>query len=202
MLLLEIKGLSFLDYGPFELSLDSGEVFGISGTSGSGKTLLLKALADLIESKGEVKLDGAARESITGPEWRQRVMLVPSEPAWWFEKVGEHFPDAGRPFDCEGLGLPAGVLDWPVSQLSSGEKQRLGLARALACNPKVLLLDEPTANLDEKNTELVEQCLLGLLAETGIAAIWVSHNREQLKRVATRQAVIANKKLNFEEVSL
>ena len=194
MSLLELKALSFLGYGPFNLSLISGEAFGVSGPSASGKTLLLKAIADLIESTGEVYLEGELRDLLSASDWRQKVMLVPAEPVWWYETVAEHFPKDGRPLDCEGMGLADDVLDWPVSRLSSGEKQRLGLARALARTPQVLLLDEPTANLDDKNTELVERCIHEFITETGGAVIWVSHDREQLNRVANRQAVMENKK--------
>jgi ABC-type iron transport system FetAB ATPase subunit len=198
---LEVKALTFLDYGPFDLTINSGDVFGITGPSGSGKTLFLKAIADMIECSGDVILDGESRGSVSAPVWRLKTMLIPAEPQWWHETVGEHFPSQMEPLECGAFGLDEDVLSWPVSRLSSGEKQRLGLARGMARRPQVLLLDEPSANLDEKNTELVEACILNFVKKTGGAAIWISHDREQLGRVASVQTVFEDKKLKEVEVS-
>lgn len=192
---LEIQALTFLEYGPFDLTIHSGEVFGISGSSGSGKTMFLKALADLIESKGNVILDDEARESFSASEWRRKVTLVPAEPQWWFETVGEHFPKQMEPLECAAFGLADDVLSWSVSRLSSGEKQRLGLARVLARRPQVLLLDEPTANLDQTNTKLVEACLKKFIKETEACAIWISHDEQQLSRMAVSHLRFENNKL-------
>ncbi|MCZ6671979.1 MAG: ABC transporter ATP-binding protein [Verrucomicrobia bacterium] len=198
---LKVQALSFLDYGPFDLDIKSGEVFGISGTSGSGKSLFLKALADLIVSKGQVSLAGEAREADTASDWRKKVMLVPPEPQWWFEKVGAHFPGNSQEIAWESFGLAEDVLSWPVSQLSSGEKQRLGLARAMAREPLVLLLDEPTANLDQNSAEKIENCILNYLHKKRALAVWVSHDEKQLERVATSRAVMENKALVEMEVA-
>ena len=195
---LEIKGLSFLDYGPFELCLEPGEVFGIRGESGSGKTLFLKAVADLIESSGQVFLDGVSRERHSGPDWRRQVMLVPSEAQWWHETVGEHFTVEANAVEWARYGLREEVASWSVSQLSSGEKQRLCLARAVTRKPGVLLLDEPTANLDRDNALRMEGLVLQYLKERERTAIWVSHSEDQLRRVATRRAVMEQKKFGRE----
>ena len=198
---LEIKGLSFLDYGPFDLCLEPGAVFGIRGESGSGKTLFLKAVADLIESSGQVLLNGVSRDRHSGPDWRKEVMLVPSEAQWWHETVGQHFTVEANAVEWAEYGLKEEVASWSVSQLSSGEKQRLSLARAITRKPVVLLLDEPTANLDRDNALRLEGVVLRYLKEMEGAAIWVSHSGEQLRRVANRGAVMERKQLGEETTS-
>ena len=74
-----------------------------------------------------------------------------------------------------------------MERLSSGERQRLALARLLANRPRVLLLDEPTANLDPVNIHRVEQLVKDYLAEQQAACLWVTHTREQIARIADRE---------------
>ncbi len=100
--------------------------------------------------------------------------------------MGAHFADwsAAEPL-VEALGLPAACRDWPVARLSTGERQRLALVRALVQRPQVLLLDEPTGGLDETARDAVEALIAGRLAE-GAAALWVTHDAEQARRLAKR----------------
>ena len=125
------------------------------------------------------------RLSVGAPAWRRLVGLLPSESAWWEEKVADHFlnPEA---LDPEILGLSASHFELPVKRLSSGERQRLGLLRLLDRQPEALLLDEPTANLDEESTRLVEALVLSYAREKSAPVIWVAHNTRQLERVADR----------------
>ena len=86
------------------------------------------------------------------------------------------------------------VYDWSVSRCSTGERQRLALIRLLCLKPQVLLLDEPTASLDEKNVQAVEN-LIKEFQYAGGAVIWVSHDPSQIKRVADRQYQITGNQL-------
>jgi ABC-type multidrug transport system ATPase subunit len=117
--------------------------------------------------------------------WRKLVALVPAESGWWADLVGEHFPAKVDATELLGkLGL-ANALQWEVGRLSSGERQRLALARAVCRKPQVLLLDEPTASLDEHATGLVEE-LIRDCCGAGMALMLVTHDRRQAERMADR----------------
>src|SRR5438477_8102984 len=87
---LSVESLSRLHVrASFELN--SGECIALQGASGSGKTMLMRAIADLDPNEGTVKLDGVLRESVPGPVWRRQVTYLASEPGWWADTVQEHF---------------------------------------------------------------------------------------------------------------
>lgn len=182
------------------LTIAPGEVLCISGPSGCGKSRLLRAVTDLEPHGGNVWLGEQAQSTIPGHRWRRQVMLVPAESHWWADSVGEHLvrPDDR---DLEALGFSRDVLEWQVGRLSSGEKQRLALLRALSHEPAALLLDEPTANLDAATTHRIEAWLVGRLREQGWPTIWVAHDREQIARVADRRCHIDNGRLVEEDLS-
>ncbi|MFC4974713.1 ATP-binding cassette domain-containing protein [Halomonas beimenensis] len=196
---LRLEALAIGELRGLDLTIAPGEILCLSGASGAGKTRLLRAVADLEPHEGEVWLGERAQSSLPGHEWRRRVMLVPAESQWWAERVGDHFPRDEIP-GLAALGFDREVLDWPVSRLSSGEKQRLALLRALVRAPSVLLLDEPTANLDDASTRRVEGWLLSRIHEEGWPVIWVAHEPAQIARVATRHVRLEGKRL-VEEVS-
>lgn len=173
--------------GPVNLSVNEGECLCITGPSGGGKSLLLRAIADLDPHDGEVLLDGVPASDIAPEAWRRQVALLPPESNWWLPRAGDHFHN-GMPFPLAELGLDDAILKQPVSRLSSGERQRLALLRLLANQPRVLLLDEPTANLDPDNTRRVEDVVDAYRNRQQAAVIWVSHDRAQVQRVASRHA--------------
>ena len=172
------------------LSLSAGECIAVQGPSGAGKTLLLRAIADLDPNEGLVWLDGRDRSIIAGPEWRRLVGYVPAEPGWWADTVVEHFDEwmAALPL-VRGLGFPEEAKAWPIGRLSTGERLRLALVRALMVQPKVLLLDEPTAALDPVSVAAVES-LIATRVRAGLAVLWVTHDAEQAKRIARRLLVV------------
>lgn len=185
-----MSGLEVIDVrchgrGPYSLQIAPGECLSLQGPSGSGKSLLLRAIADLDPHQGRVLLDGVDSDSIAAPQWRRQVALLPVESQWWFDEVGAHFPSDDCPWLVQ-LGFTVETMRWQVSRLSSGEKQRLALARALMNQPLVLLLDEPTASLDRQAIAAVEQVVAEFRQQTGAAVLWVSHDTEQARRVGDR----------------
>ena len=182
---LRVENLIIHDVGPVSLDIEKGECVGLSGRSGSGKSLFLRAIADMEPHGGTVCLDGTEQALIPAPAWRRQVALLPSESRWWFDTVDDHFA-ASVACGLNRLGFDADILTWPVSRLSSGERQRLALLRLLENQPHLLLLDEPTANLDEENSAKVEELIRTYREETGAAVVWVGHQRAQLYRVASR----------------
>jgi len=196
---LKIKNLSFGEVRDVSFSVNESECVGISGESGAGKSLLLRAIVDLDSHEGEIYFDNQNRQNFPAPEWRKLIMLVPSETAWWHEEVGDHLCKGYNKkfvFEfCEQLGFATDVLQWKTDRMSTGEKQRLGLLRALSFQPKVLLLDEPTAHLDSKNTLFVEALVESYRKRTGSSVIWIAHNQEQLLRVAKRHFLLQNRSL-------
>ena len=179
-------GLDGLELGPVDLDLPAGDCVAVTGPSGSGKSLFLRAIADLDLSQGVVELGGRRREAMPAPVWRRLVTYVAAESGWWADAVGAHFPDwdVAAPV-VEALLLPRDVHEWPVSRLSTGERQRLGLARALVGPARVLLLDEPTSGLDGKAVAAVE-ALLRIRRREGTAILLVTHDPEQARRHADR----------------
>ena len=199
--MLKIRGLTRSGLDPFDLDLAKGECVAVSGPSGAGKTLLLRAIADLDPNDGQVSLKDRSRDSMPAPDWRRRVVYVPAESGWWADRVGDHFadPDIAAPLALR-LGFEPGVLDWDVSRLSTGERQRLALARALVMSPEVLLLDEPTSGLDPETAVKVESMLHERAAD-GIAVLIVTHDAEQAKRLAERRFRMAKGKLTAERAA-
>ena len=172
----------------FNFELSRGEILFISGSSGSGKSLLLRALADLDEHSGTIVLNDKNQSDWLAPQWRKTVAYCPADSVWWGETVAEHFgdhfeqkPDAKL---LTQLGLEEDVMSWQADRLSSGEKQRLGLLRVLSLQPQVLLLDEPTANLDDESVLAVEAVLDTYRKKTGAILVWVSHSKAQQSRFA------------------
>jgi ABC-type iron transport system FetAB ATPase subunit len=172
---------------PLDLLIDAGETVTLSGPSGSGKSQLLRAIADLDPHRGTARLDGTAAEEIPAPVWRRRVGYLPAQSYWWRELVAEHFSKTPQ---LEALGLKESIMQSPVEHLSSGERQRLAVARLLQQSPRALLLDEPTANLDPHHTQLVEQWIVQYQRRNSVPILWVSHDAAQRRRIGSRHLQI------------
>ena len=185
---LVVKQLRSEFAGPFELNLSGGTCAAITGPSGSGKSLFLRMIADLDLNEGEIWLNGRERASMPAPEWRKQAIYAAAESGWWADRVIEHFPANSRTEIATlsaRLGARTELLDAPVAQLSTGEKQRLSLVRALLPNPPVLLLDEPTGSLDEESVAKVEALLQERMA-AGTSILLVTHDPRQAERLGVQ----------------
>jgi ABC-type iron transport system FetAB ATPase subunit len=195
--LLRARGLRSHFGGPFDFEVRAGECVAIQGPSGAGKSVLLRMLADLDPHEGEVLLDGRAGSAMPAPAWRSQVVYQAAEPAWWEASAGEHFAPAQRGFVEEAMAalhLSTGLLDTEIERLSTGERQRLALVRSLATQPRVLLLDEPTAALDPDSVARAESLLAARLQD-GMAILIVTHSAEQAQRMAHRSFRLEQGKL-------
>ena len=176
-----------------DAAIDHGAT-AIVGPSGAGKSTLLRLLNRLADpSGGVVRLDGRDVRELDVLELRRRAVMVPQIPAPLPGTVEANVTFgpglAGRAADVErclcDAGLDAGFAPREAGRLSVGEQQRLMLARALALEPEALLLDEPTAALDEEARDGVERTLQDLHQRLGVALVLVTHDRGQARRLAT-----------------
>ncbi len=192
--MLRLEDLKIPNVQAVNLMLAPGECVGLSGESGCGKTRLLRAIADMDEHGGQVYAEDVAQDQVRAHEWRRRVALLPAESLWWFDRVDQHF--SAHQKHIEALGFQPEVMQTYLSRCSSGEKQRLSIMRMLSNCPRVLLLDEPTANLDANNAMRVEALVSEYLAQHNATAIWVGHDISQLKRISLRQFCICDGELS------
>jgi putative ABC transport system ATP-binding protein len=176
------------------VAIDRGAT-AVVGPSGAGKSTLLRLLDRLADpSAGVVRFAGRDVRELDVLELRRRAVLVPQVPAPLPGTVADNVaygPSlAGRRADVgralAAAGLDASFAAREADRLSVGEQQRLMLARALALDPEALLLDEPTAALDEAARDGVEQTLLGLHERLGVSLVLVTHDRGQARRLASR----------------
>ncbi|MEO0132041.1 MAG: ABC transporter ATP-binding protein [candidate division WOR-3 bacterium] len=211
-LAIEITELNF-SYGPtpvlknITLQIPTGEFLGIIGPNGSGKTTLLKLIAGLLPTpKGSVKILGQPLEDLTNLERARLMSYVPQESYFSFNfrvldvvLFGRHpylaaFARPQKPDYEIALNVLQTVdaltlKDRKINELSSGERQRVVLARALCSQPKILLLDEPTSFLDIKyQVEILR--ILKKLNQEGLTIILLSHEINLVSLVAHRLLVL------------
>jgi phosphate transport system ATP-binding protein len=193
------------------LPVRQGEVLGLIGPSGCGKTTLLRSLNRLTELtksaslSGRITLDGVDITELEPTSLRRRVTMVFQQPNPFpmsiFDNVAYVLREQARrkprkqtlaPLVEEALSR-AGLLEevkdnltHPALRLSGGQQQRLCIARALAANPEVLLLDEPCSALDPQSTKVIEDLIVKLREE--VAVVIVTHNLQQAHRIADHVA--------------
>jgi len=183
--------------GPYALTVHSGECVVVSGPSGVGKSLLLRMIADLDPNQGELSITASvagvlranhARAAMPATAWRKQVIYVAAESGWWAETLSDHLPETSQAEALTllaSLGLAANLMQAPITQLSTGERQRCALLRAIVQRPLFLLLDEPTSALDGDSALRLE-AVLHSVKNKGIGLLVVSHNPAQVSRIADR----------------
>jgi iron complex transport system ATP-binding protein len=219
--LLEVRGLDFAypfperrRARPFRLSglsfeMTPGEILGVIGPNSAGKTTLIRVLTKVLEpTGGEIFLGGRSLQSLTRWELAREVAVVPQETPPAFPYTVEQlvlmgrYPHApGRFFErpedlaiARGAMAATGVLDLaPVAleSLSGGERQRAIVARALAQEPRLLILDEPTAHLDLRYQAEVAGLLRRLNRERGVTILLVSHDLNLAAELSNRLLLLA-----------
>lgn len=186
---LQIQDLKFLENGPYSLTVAPGECVGLTGQSGIGKTQFFRAIVDLLPHEGQITLDGVPCQTVVPYLWRKQVSMLPAESRWWFDHVRDHFPNSlDEDFNrwLKELSFTQDSMNWRVSRLSTGEKQRLSFLRTMTNQPSFLLLDEPTSALDRHHTAQLEIILADIRRSRRLGMIWISHDLEQLERVSDR----------------
>lgn len=175
------------------LSIERGEMVGILGPNGSGKTTLLKIFSAVLRGRGEVKLNGRSIETYGKRELSRLFAMVPQESQVLFPYTVAEIVLMGRasyhsPIALEGrkdlevarasmeLTDCVSLSDRYLHELSGGEKQRVIIARALAQEPQILLLDEPSAFLDLKHQVQVFQIIRRLNRERGLTIVAALHD--------------------------
>ena len=180
------------------LEVPAGESGFLLGPSGSGKSTLLRIVAGLLEPDGG-RVVLAERDLAGVPPHRRRVGMLFQEPtlfthrnAWQNVAFGHAYRDVPRAarrdeairfLDLVGLTERAEAR---VDQLSGGQRQRVDLARTLAAKPRCVLLDEPFSSLDRDLRDSLGPTVKELLAEQGVPALWVTHDREEADRLGDR----------------
>jgi len=188
------------------LEVARGETLGIVGPTGAGKSTLLRLMSGLDpQFLGTIDALGQAVCGNVPIECLRRIATVPQRPMLLSNSVGYNVEYGLR---VRGGGAAGGRtnailnrlgLHWLARQnahtLSGGQAQLTAIARALVCEPDVLLLDEPTAHLDPANVKLVEELIDEQKARTGMTIVWATHNLFQARRVASRMALLLDGEL-------
>jgi putative ABC transport system ATP-binding protein len=178
--------------------IDRSDNIALTGPSGQGKSTLLRMLAKIDTlDEGEMFLHGVSSRNVLGRYWRTKVAYLTQQSTMLPGSVEDNLKMVSKlhqtPFDSESAELwmdriGLGALDWRKSatELSGGEKQRLALIRMLLARPEILMLDEATSALDDTNKDKAEELLRHYQDSVGTALVWITHDQEQVNRVAKR----------------
>jgi tungstate transport system ATP-binding protein len=185
------------------LAVERGEILAIIGPTGAGKTTLLRLFDQLdVPKSGKVVFDGREVTPRLRTEVRRKISMVLQKPVVFDARVYDNvaYPLRVRRYDKKAIpgkvnsmlmtvGLD-GYQKRNARTLSGGETQKVALARALVTDPELLLLDEPTANLDPVSLNSIEELILRLNRENGMAMVIATHEMAQGQRLAHRIAVM------------
>jgi iron(III) transport system ATP-binding protein len=188
----------------FNLSVEKGEVAALVGPSGSGKSTILRLTAGLeIPDSGEIILAGKTltdKDVFLAPEKRKVGMVFQDYALFPHLNVFQNIAFGIDHFSAKQQKKKVGELLDLVDlneyekryphQLSGGQQQRIALARTLATNPKLLLLDEPFSNLDAQLRDDIRSQLKKIISEVGITTILVSHDKEDADYMAEKEIFI------------
>lgn len=185
------------------LSIEKGEVFALIGPTGAGKTTLLRLLDQLeVPTSGKIFFDGQEVGPRLRTEVRRKVSMVLQKPVVFDASVYDNVAYPLRVRRCDRKAIPEKVkamlntvgLDGYQKRnartLSGGETQKVALARALITDPQILLLDEPTANLDPVSLKTIEEFILRFNRDNGMAIVIATHEMAQGERLADRIGVM------------
>lgn len=175
-----------------ELVLKSGKIYGIIGPNGAGKSTLLKIISALeVPSDGEVFVNGERLENVNMKD----ITYSNQKPYLYRTTVFDNvsYPLKFRKMDRENINSTVNnilqefriqhIRDELAVNLSGGETQKVALARALVFNPKLILLDEPTANIDPDYIELIEKAIIDRNKRNGCTILIITHNISQARRI-------------------
>ena len=197
-----------------DMTVERGEVFGIVGGSGSGKSVLLRSILGLQRPQaGEVRLQGRLLSQLSDAELRQTKATygVTFQQGALFTALTvlqnvqlpmlEHLRLSPRALDelamlkVRLVGLPDEAARKYPAQLSGGMIKRAALARALALDPTLLMLDEPTAGLDPISAAAFDELLMDLRQQLGLTVIMITHDLDTIFRTCNRVGVIIDRKM-------
>ena len=203
-----------------DLDVNRGEVLGIVGGSGSGKSVLMRSIIGLIHPReGTIEVFGKQTGDVEGSAMRELEMrwgvlfqegaLFSSQtvaeniqvPLREYTTMNQDLMDQIAAMKLAMVGLPPDTADKYPSELSGGMKKRAGLARALALDPELLFLDEPTAGLDPISANQFDELIRQLQKALGLTVMLVTHDIDTLRAVTDRIAVLVNKKLVIGNIS-
>ena len=184
-------------------TFECGDVYTIVGPSGAGKSSLLRLLNRLDEpTGGEVLFDGADYRTFTTGTLRRRIGYLFQTPYMFPETISDNLryavadiSDDRIRFILSQVGMKDTPLDESVDNLSGGEKQRVALARLMATDPSVLLLDEPTSSLDPTATREIENLIRKIAAQRCFTVILVTHEPQQALRMGGQTLLLVKGKL-------